>query len=213
MRYLLGAPLFVDAAKLFAEDVVGLGVTTGAFALPVVGIPYLPHVLGLEDRDLGRENADNSIYGRFQHNNDSAEMIADECCDDRASSQTPLTTSSTLVRPRTGRLLHYTADGRAVPMPRVEFKTLRVRHPARRPRLPHLSCRLGQINQQWKWIRVAVELLPRLARVCQYASGVRPPPPSIPTTTISGVQDTAATTWLPVTPPYSSPTIPFTATS
>jgi hypothetical protein len=81
-RYLMGAALFHDTAGLFSREEIGIGVTSGPFMLPVVGMPYLPRVLRLNDVDLCREDANNIIDGRVRFNEELAGVIAAEDNDD-----------------------------------------------------------------------------------------------------------------------------------
>jgi hypothetical protein len=61
-RRLMGAPLRLDTLSLVDVDAgVGPGVTPGPFYVPKEYVPYLPHVLGLEDIDLCVENSTNIV--------------------------------------------------------------------------------------------------------------------------------------------------------
>jgi hypothetical protein len=56
-RYLVGAELYFNTLTLNIPAGVGPGITAGEFVFPTERLPYLLHILGLEDIDLCGEDA------------------------------------------------------------------------------------------------------------------------------------------------------------
>jgi hypothetical protein len=58
IRYLLGLPLTEDTQRLVSTSIAGSFLARGYFFLPLLAMPYLPHVLRVLSGDMNDDNAD-----------------------------------------------------------------------------------------------------------------------------------------------------------